>query len=169
LCSPEPQQSKYSNRFSPAGISMFYGSADENTCMIEIGKTSNCSIGKWELLQDILIFDLTYKFNFDKGQYFYQKFPSIFDKNRRKYYHDYKFILDFASDISQKIIKNRSENIDYVPTQIVTEYLRLNKNNLKGISFFSVHNNKKNYCLFLDKKQCKNEKIMNVDTSHNKR
>jgi hypothetical protein len=167
LCSPAPEQSKYSNRFSPAGISMFYGSADKDTCAMEIGSPKNYTIGKWELLQDILIYDLTYKFQFDKGRYHYAKFPSIFDNNRRKYYHDYNFILDFASDISQAVVKGKIENIDYVPTQIVTEYLKLNKNNLKGISYYSVINSKRNFCLFIDKQQCKNEKIIKMVDSFN--
>jgi len=165
LCSPEPQQSIYSNRFSPAGISMFYGSADEDTCLAEIGTTSDYSIGKWETQRDILIFDLTYKFKIDCGKYFYTKFPSIFDTKRIKYYHDYKFILDFASDISQPIVKNRDENIDYVPTQIVTEYLKLHKSNLKGICYYSAINNKKNYCLFIDKSLCKTGTILKMVNS----
>jgi len=166
LCSPDPQQSIYSNRFSPAGISMFYGSADDDTCLVEIGKTDDCSIGKWETQRDILILDLTYKFKINYGRYFYTNFPSIFDAERRKYYHDYKFILDFASDISQPIVKNRDENIDYVPTQIVTEYIKLHKSNLKGICYYSAINNKKNYCLFINKKQCKTEAIIKMINSY---
>ncbi|MCL2442470.1 MAG: HEPN-associated N-terminal domain-containing protein [Treponema sp.] len=162
LCSPEPHQCTYSNRFSPAGISMFYGSSDEKTCLAEIDKRNNVSIGKWEVMEDILIFGLTYKFHFSNQQYFYKKFPSIIDKERREYYHDYKFILDFASDISQIVIKNKNENIDYVPTQIVTEYLKLNKKGLKGISYYSVVNGHKNYCLFLDKQQCKDETVIKM-------
>ncbi|MCL2273279.1 MAG: hypothetical protein FWC19_10805 [Treponema sp.] len=133
---------------------MFYGSDDIKTCMIEIDKKNDCSIGKWEILEDIMVYDLTYKFFYSKGQYFYKNFPSIFDKDRRNYYHDYKFILDFASDICRKVIKNRDENIDYVPTQIVIEYFKLTIKSLNGISFFGAGNGQKNYCLFLNKKQC---------------
>jgi hypothetical protein len=162
LCSPAPHESIYSNRFSPAGISMFYGAVDEDTCLDEIGEKNDCSIGKWEVLQDILIYDLTYKFEFKNSKYFYNEFPSIFDDRHRKYYHDYEFILDFASDISEKVIKNKNENIDYIPTQIVTEYLKLNKKDLKGISYYSTISGQKNYCLFLDKQQCMSETIIKM-------
>jgi hypothetical protein len=165
LCSPAPQESLYSNRFSPAGISMFYGSGDETTCLREINKTTNCSIGQWELLQDMLIFDLTYKFQFDNGIYCFRNFPSIFDAERRRYYHDYTFILDFASDISKIVIKKKDENIDYVPTQIVTEYLKLHKNKLMGIRYYSTKNGQKNYCLFIDKKDCERGKILKMINS----
>jgi hypothetical protein len=164
LCSP-PIEKTCSNRFNPVGFSMFYGSADKDTCKEEIGIKKDYSVGIWEIQQDILIYDLTYKFKFKNGRYFYNKFPSIFDENNRKYYHYYKFILDFASDVSQKADKKKYEKIEYVPTQIITEYLKLNKKDLKGISYYSSINGNKNYCLFIDKQQCESEKIIKMVNS----
>jgi hypothetical protein len=161
LCSPAPNQSIFPNRFNPAGISMFYGSDDINTSLLEIHQCSDCSVGQWELLQDLLIYDLT-KFQFKDGKYYYNKFPSIFDDEKRKYYHDYKFILDFASDMSKKVTRNKSENIDYIPTQIITEYLKFNKKGLKGICYYSSINGQKNYCLFLDKETCLNGNLLEM-------
>jgi hypothetical protein len=165
LCSPAPCQSTYSNRFSPEGISMFYGSEDKNTSLLEIHQCSDCSIGQWKLLQDILIYDLT-KFQFKDGKYSYREFPSIFDEKHRKYYYDYKFILDFSSDMSKEVNKNKHENIDYIPTQIVTEYLKLNKKDLKGICYYSSINGHKNYCLFLDKETCLKGNLIEMVNSY---
>ena len=159
LGSPNPENCIFSNRMSPAGISMLYGSEDKETCLQEIGvKNGIYAIGAWRLKEPVKILDLTREFKWVNGRYYYPEFPSIFDASRRNTYHDYSFILKFASDLSKKVIKNRMENIDYVPTQIVTEYLRVikRKEKIMGICFYSSFNGHKNYCMFLDDKDCKN-------------
>jgi len=159
LGSPSPENCIYSNRMSPAGISMFYGSEDKETCFLEIGaKKGIFAVGEWLLNDKVKILDLTKDFNWNNGYYYYPDFPSIFDESRRYLYHDYAFILKFANDLSKKVTKNQMENIDYVPTQIITEYLRViaQNMNIKGICFYSSLNGHKNYCLFFDDKDCKN-------------
>ncbi|MDR0909928.1 MAG: RES domain-containing protein [Spirochaetaceae bacterium] len=158
LSSPGPYNCKYSNRFSPAGISMFYASDNANTCLNELSLTNNCSIGTWEVQNDLEIYDFTHKFQFFNNRYSYNHFPSIFDETRRQYYHDYKFLLEILTDMSKKIIKNDEENIEYVPTQIVTEYLHIRNPKRYGLGYYSAINGQRNYCLFFDKKECLNEK-----------
>ncbi len=159
LGAPNPENCIYSNRMSPAGISMFYGSEDKETCLQEVGEEKGIyAIGEWCLKETVKILDLTKEFTWANGHYYYPDFPSVFDVGRRDTYHDYSFILKFASELSKKVIKNRMENIDYVPTQIVTEYLRIikRKTNIMGICFYSSINGHKNYCLFFNDKDCKN-------------
>jgi hypothetical protein len=152
---------KYSNRFSPAGISMFYGAEDKETCLteIEIDVSSKYTIGKWELQEDLCVLDFTKYFKVDEktNKYYSKNSPSIFDKGRRNEYHYYVFIQMLASDMSKSVSRDGSENIDYVPTQVVCEYFRLVKKNIMGICFYSAKNGRKNYCLFYDNKDCADE------------
>jgi hypothetical protein len=164
LGSAPPKQIKYSNRFSPAGISRFYGSEDKETCLSEreIDVTSKYTIGKWELQKNLRVLDFTKYFIFDedRNEYYCKTLPSIFDKEHRDEYYDYIFIRMLASDMSKSVSRDGSENIDYVPTQVVCEYFRLVKKNAMGICFYSTKNGHKNYCLFYDNKDCEDESII---------
>jgi len=73
-------------------------------------------------LKDIYILDLTTL----------PFIPSIFEKNNLK--HSLKFLYDFMNDFMKPVYKDNKENIEYVPTQIFTEYFKfLFKNNKKKI------------------------------------
>lgn len=68
--------------------------------------------------------------------------------------------MDFISDFTKPIERSDREHIDYVPTQIVTEYFRhifkLNdKTNIDGVIYPSSKNQgKKAIVIFADSKQC---------------
>ena len=161
LGSPPPEICSRPNRFSPAGISMFYGAADQETCLKEIGcnNVEDTITGIWELSRDITILDLTKCFSYSQDKYEYSGMPSIFDKTSRDDRADYEFILRFATDIS-KPCEETTEGYAYVPTQIVAEYLRVNKSDVSGICSYSSKITKKNYTLFLNDEDCKaSEKI----------
>jgi len=146
LGSPPPVICKQSNRFSPAGISMFYGSEDQKTCLDEIDE-KEAVVGEWALTEEMKILDLTKCTEHDM--------PSIFDKKRRGDYHEYKYILDFKSDLSEPINKDGCEHYEYVPTQIVAEFLKVNKPDVLGICIYSsINTRKKNYTLFLGNDDC---------------
>jgi RES domain-containing protein len=51
-------------------------------------------------------------------------FPSLFDEQRRHLRAGIAFLCDFVKDLAKPIKKDGREHIDYVPTQVVTEYLR---------------------------------------------
>lgn len=162
LGTPPAEDCLYSNRMSPAGIPMFYGSLTPQTCLAEIGnEIVSYTIGKWKIKKDLRILNLTkyFKFNTKEHLYFYPNFPSIFDSSRREYRSDYKFILRFASDLSKKLSKKGKENIDYVPTQIVTEFLRKFGHfpeKIDGICFYSSKDGGINYTLFIEQHECLN-------------
>ena len=92
------------------------------------------------------------------NSYYYKDIPSIFDKDNRERIFDYQFILKFASDLSSKVDDNIA-NIDYVPTQIVAEFLRkvalFDGESLDGVSFYSSINGGINYALFIEQEECK--------------
>jgi hypothetical protein len=101
---------------SPAGISMFYGCDDIATVIAEIGSHTSkrfAVVGEFETTRPLRMVDLT---NMPE--------PNYFDPTRRTEFHDLRFIHDFARDLSAPVVLDGREHIDYVPTQVVTEYMR---------------------------------------------
>jgi len=160
---PIPREAKKANRMSPAGIPMFYGADSIATCRAEVeGSGGITSVAQWRLLQDVPILDLTQKFTFDfrNGKYCYDDFPSIFDEGRRDSAEGYNFMLHFAADVSRALNSDPVEQIDYVPTQIVAEYLRRvykpqSGGSLMGVRFYSAKDGGKNVTLFMDHTNCR--------------
>lgn len=118
LGAPPLEMAVYANRLSPKGISMFYGSLDDKTCVEEIKE--NCEneycfiVSSWKTVKDINILDLA-----DLPE-----IPSLFDEDNRWNRTPLIFLNEFMDDFSKPIIKDDREHIEYVPTQIVTEYFR---------------------------------------------
>jgi hypothetical protein len=152
LAPPTIEYAKYSNRMSPAGIPMFYGAYDICTALKETYDLFNdqgkvATVAKFKLLKDICLVDLS-------------KVPPIpgFFEDASYSYHEIVFLNDFVVDISKDIKKDGREHIEYVPTQIVTEYLRFLHNNettgrIYGLIYPSSKNKgKKSVVIF-----CKNE------------
>jgi hypothetical protein len=140
---------------SPAGIPMFYGSFDKKTPLEEIAriersKPALISLATFELLDDIRVIDLTKV----------QPTPSIFDSENRDLRFDLSFLNSFLTDFIKPIEKDGKEHIEYVPTQVVTEYFRYifrdsNKENVHGVCYPSSRNNGgKSIVLFIDQKNC---------------
>jgi hypothetical protein len=104
---------------SPAGIPMFYGAADECTAIAETyiakaGRKAVATVGKFETARDFIILDLTKL----------PPVPSAYDQRLRHLRSGIAFLKEFVETLIQPITKNGRERIDYVPTQIVTEYFR---------------------------------------------
>jgi hypothetical protein len=116
---PKPEHARQSNRMSPAGIPMFYGAFDAVTAHAEtfdpnVHAGKILSIGTFRPVRDLTVLDLADL----------PLVPSVFDGARQPLIHALRFLHDFAADISQPIARDGREHIEYVPTQIVTEYLR---------------------------------------------
>lgn len=116
---PKPEHARQSNRMSPAGIPMFYGAFDKDTAYAEAfdpvahsGKV--LTIGTFRALRELLVLDLADL----------PPVPSVFDIDHQDLIHPLRFLHEFADDISQPITRDGREHIEYVPTQIVTEYFR---------------------------------------------
>ena len=140
---------KGQNRMSPAGISMFYGSDDKDTSIKEVVDFTNLkepfyTIAKFTPKQDLKLIDLTS----------FPVLPSIFDSANNKHREPIMFLKAFAKDISKHIHKNDT-SIEYVPTQVITEYIKFNPTlKVDGIIYPSAKdNNVSNYVLFMDNEQ----------------
>lgn len=81
------------------------------------------------------------------------------------------FLHDLVRDITKTVVKDGKEHIDYVPTQVVTEFFRdmfnkNRKNRIEGIIYPSSKNNKGNSSvIFWDNYEClKNLKLIGQET-----
>jgi len=152
---PRPEHARQSNRMSPAGIPMFYGAFDVATAHAEtfdpvahVGMA--LSIGTFKAVRGLTVLDL--------GEL--PPVPSVFDQERQGLIHSLRFLHAFAADISQPIARDGREHIEYVPTQIVTEYFRrvfrlADGQALDGIIYRSAKNAGANaFVLFCENAQC---------------
>jgi hypothetical protein len=115
---PPPPKKATASRMSPAGIPMFYGALEEKTAIAEtiFGKLKSgqvVNVGTFLTLAEIPVLDLTHL----------KQVPSLFSRDR-DLRPVLKFLHAFVGDLSKPIKKDGREHIDYVPTQIVTEYFR---------------------------------------------
>jgi hypothetical protein len=127
LAAPPIGFAVYSNRMSAAGIPMFYGAKDLRTAIAETfdpGTQSGyaCSVGHFQLVQPLRVLDFTRL----------PEVPSLFDAKKRHLRNPPIFLRKFVHAISQPIARDGREHIEYVPTQIVTEYFRYQHRLNKG-------------------------------------
>lgn len=152
---PPEQFANQSNRMSPAGIPMFYGAFDLATARLETvdpehhaGQT--LSIGTFRPLRNLRVLDLA-----DLPE-----IPSVFEEHGHYRIHPLRFLHAFADDIVQPISRDGREHIEYVPTQIVTEYFRrvfrdADGNALDGIIYTSSREGgDRAFALFCENEQC---------------
>ena len=110
-----PGQALAANRMSPAGIPKFYGTVDVDTAIREVAYGSDCENVTWaqfKLTADALVVDLA-------------GVPdelSMFDPDLGSQHRYIRFLRQFVEQISKRVAAEH-EQVDYVPTQIVTEYL----------------------------------------------
>lgn len=121
------------NRMSPAGIPMFYASESEAVALDEVGVRLDhnaASVGQFSATKELNVVDLTAL----------PPMPSPFDKEKRDQRWMISFLKSFVSEISQPIELGRDQ-VDYVPTQVMTEYLlRIHEGHkrIDGIRFQSA-------------------------------
>ena len=115
ITSPPDSKAKQS-RMSPAGVSMFYGAFDRHTSVIESsseGKVSigdNYVVGRFKTKKKLNVLDLT---NLPEPSFW---MPSD--------WQGIGFLHSFRREITKPIKRDDRIHIDYVPSQVFTEYLR---------------------------------------------
>lgn len=142
---PVPYTKVKNNRMSPAGISYLYLASDSETCAKEtrISDGQFALLGQFTTKRPLLLLDLTTKNvrsqTFDPGSIFEEEYdPGMV------WIQD--FLLQFASEIS-KPISEADASLEYVPTQLLAEYVRML--DFDGIVFdSSVNPDGKSYVLF---------------------
>jgi len=119
LGSPPKDKALLANRMSPAGISMFYGSFDLETAISEtyepgIKDSKEIVCGTFNPARMLSVIDLSENI----------QIPSLFDETKREDRFLLKFLKDFIIDFSKPIERIDRAHVDYVPTQVVTEYIK---------------------------------------------
>lgn len=139
LTAPPDKRAKL-NRMSPAGISMFYGASNSATSIAEMGEyDGTLFVGRFTLKRDVRLIDLTSLPS-----------PSYWTDT---HIGDIRFLREFAEEVSKPILPD-DRDIDYLPTQAFTEYVRYrfkeDGKNIDGILYNSSVHKGKNVVLFCD-------------------
>lgn len=112
-----PNRKASSGRMNPIGISYLYTATDENTAIEEVVTDQpKVAIGEFQTLSELNILDLTKL----------PTLPSVFDPEKRDELQYILFLKAFQKEITKPISKDGSEHIDYVPTQVISEYFAHN-------------------------------------------
>ncbi len=121
---PPPQdKATMANRMNPPGIVMFYVCDDAETALREVAKdpvkdAGRYVIGEFRVKRDAKILDLAE----------IPSVPSIFDYMPDCLEYDPRppliFLNYFAAELSKPIARDRSIHVEYIPTQVVTEFFR---------------------------------------------
>lgn len=141
---PAPRDQASANRMSPPGISMFYGSDDAETAVAEIaghGVSPLAVVGEFRTTRVLRVLDLTARPNK----------PSPLNRERRVEFEMLSFLESFVEAITAPVIPDGRQHVEYVPTQVVTEYLRNSSPEmLDGIVLPSTQTGRRTYVLFFD-------------------
>lgn len=114
---PPPEHLRRPGRMNPSGIAVFYAGFDLDTCVSELRPLvgSGVVVAQFEIAEPILVLDTT-RF---AGP---QKAHDPFAKNAVQRAAQWRFMNAFMLQISQPVSRD-DEHLDYVPTQVVAEYL----------------------------------------------
>jgi hypothetical protein len=112
LTSP-PAEFAGANRFSPKGVSMFYGATNFQTACREIKVPEGTLItkGEFKTIQDLALIDFTAA-KFPRGK---------FDPDWLGNYHIAEFLKGFLADI-RKDVKGQPDSQEYLPTQALCDF-----------------------------------------------
>lgn len=116
---PPSERAVQANRMSPAGIVMFYGSEELKTAVAEIddGSAADVSVGTFQTTRVVSVLDLT---QLPERLGFFEMQSDSDDRDR----YAIDFLHSFVSSLRVKVKRGEREQIDYVPTQVVTEWFR---------------------------------------------
>lgn len=131
-----PLKNASAGRMNPAGISYMYLAFEQETALTEVRQSNQLlqtAIGRFETQREIQVLDLTNP----------PEKPSIFDVQRHDELVGLFFIDEFVKEIIKLVVKDGSEHIEYVPSQVVSEYFALvfclqNGKRLDGIKYPSA-------------------------------
>ena len=123
-------------RMNPAGISYFYLAREKKTAKKEVlFKETSYYLGTFKNISPLKLI------NFSD----LPSAPSPFEENSYDIRHAVRFLHCLKEDIIKPVSKDGREHIDYIPTQIISEYFRYrfkdkDGNHVDGFIYPSVKN-----------------------------
>jgi hypothetical protein len=152
--SPPVESAIHPNRMSPAGISRFYGSDDFDTAVLEVvgKKAQKGRVASGIIFQACRPLQLLDLIHLGRGW-------SFFAPDGRDRWHRSEFLRYFTRDVSKPVERDQRQHVDYVPTQVFTEYVRYHVQSqsgqpVDGIRYFSSQNRQPCYVLFFESEDC---------------
>ncbi len=141
-----PRDISSAGRMNPAGIPLLYVALDPETAKKETlyNDKARYSLATMSFVKELRVIDLSEL----------PDPPSVFEIDKYDQLHEIRFLRALQADISKRITKDGREHIDYVPTQVVSEYFRSkfmleDGNRVDGVLFSSSKiENGKNLALF---------------------
>lgn len=114
---PPPKEKASAGRMNPAGIPYLYTAFDKTTARREIGvngrTTKTVFTATFALTEPLWVMDLSTL----------PPLPSVFDVANKEAREQALIVRDFVKSISTPVTKDGHEHIDYVPSQVICEYL----------------------------------------------
>ena len=139
---------------SPAGISMFYASFDKKTLMREcVGDGSSVMIvGKFKTKKSLRVIDLT-------------MIPTTSFWMER--WQENRFLHQFDEEVTKPVNPEDKNHLQYIPTQVITEYFRYMFRDAKGLPidgliYGSSKTKERNIVLFCNQLESENYVDTNV-------
>ena len=140
-----PKDHAGAGRMNPAGIPYLYVALDGETARREIKpeKQEGYTLATLKTKASLLLLNLA-----DLPTR-----PSIFELDKYNERHQLQFLDTFSQEIRQPVSKDGKEHIEYIPTQIISEFFRhrftYHGEKLDGIMFNSSQTDGKNVTLFV--------------------
>ncbi len=148
LGQPPREKATQANRMTPPGVVASYFAGTAGGAVQEtMQKNGTCAVGVFRTLRPVRILNL---FGLHQG-------PGFFSTAPRNDKEEAWFLRLMGYELSRPIARDKStEHLDYLPTQVFTEYFRYcvhrASGEVEGIQYPSTHNRTAtNYCLFFDR------------------
>ena len=116
---PSPERAVVANRMSPPGIVMFYAALDSETALLETATgAGRFAVGEFRVLRSLRLLYLT---NLPAVPGFFASIPD----SQRWGRLDARFFHELVRDFTRPIERDSRVHVEYIPTQVVTEYCRM--------------------------------------------
>lgn len=110
---PPKQYALQSNRMNPPGIPMMYAASTRITAVKET-RATQARVGLWKTLRNLRVLDLRKL----------PPVPGVFSSADRRETLGISFLRDFAADIVKPVARDERHHVDYLPSQVVSEFLK---------------------------------------------
>ncbi|MGW9157462.1 RES domain-containing protein [Microbacterium sp. NPDC055665] len=128
---PAPAGKASAGRLNPEGVGLFYGATTAELAVKETALHSqfdDAVVGGFQVKRRLTILDFTKR----------PSLPSVFDESHRRQYVYATFADDFVERLTQSVRLTGAERVEYVVTQVISEYFRwAPKRRLDGIAWGS--------------------------------